>query len=91
MGLQHVNRFILHVSNRNSKKPKKQTCFALRASQTPTCLMTVCISANYLEKKSLSLPEKRLLTQDLSHDFQDSIEQLFGLALFSVMQGISYE
>lgn len=53
--------------------------------------MTVCISANYLEKKSLSLPEKRILTQDLSYDFQDSIEQLLGLALFSMMQGISYE
>lgn len=46
--------------------------------------MSVCISANDLEKKSLSLTEKQILTQDLSHNFQDSIEQLLGLTLFSI-------
>lgn len=59
--LQHVNTFILYVVNRNSKKPKEQTCFALSASQTPTCLMSVCISASDMEKKESRSPMEAII------------------------------
>lgn len=91
-GLQHVNTFILYVSNRNSKKPKEQTCFALWASPTPTCLMRICISASDMEKKSLCLPWKHcpwLKRPSLPQNFWDSVKQHWGLALFSEIQWIS--
>lgn len=89
-GLQHVDTFILYVSNRNSRKPKGWTCFALWVLQTPTCLTSVCISASETEK-SLGLPIKQILTGETSllQNFQDPLKQHLGLALFSETQWIS--
>lgn len=89
-GLQHVDTFILYVSNRNSRKPKEWTCFALWVLQTPTCLTSVCISASETEK-SLGLPIKQILTGETSllQNFQDPLKQHLGLALFSETQWIS--
>lgn len=74
MGLQHVNPFILYVSNRNVTKPKEQTHFALRASQTPTCLKSVCISAS--DTKKVSHGSKSWLKRcSLPQNFCDSVKQ----------------
>jgi len=64
MGLQHVNTFILPVSNRNSKQSKEQTCFALWASQTPTCLMSAFLPVTWEKKESRSPTEANLYGRD---------------------------